>query len=75
MMALLNYALADAGIASWDAKYTYNVWRPIDAVRQADSDGNASTVENGNWTPLINTPSFPAYTPVTARLAEQPLQC
>ncbi len=62
MMALLNYALADAGIASWDAKYAYNIWRPIDAVRQADSDGNADTIQNGNWTPLINTPSFPSYT-------------
>ena len=62
MMALLNYALADAGIASWDAKYAYNLWRPIDAVRQADSDGNTATTQNGNWTPLINTPSFPSYT-------------
>ncbi len=62
MMALLNFALADAGIASWDAKYVYNIWRPIDGVRQADSDGNADTVQNGNWTPLITTPSFPSYT-------------
>ena len=62
MMALLNYALADAGIASWDAKYAYNLWRPIDAVQQADADGNAATIQNGNWTPLINTPSFPSYT-------------
>ncbi|MCC6508387.1 MAG: phosphatase PAP2 family protein [Pirellulaceae bacterium] len=62
MMALLNYALADAGIASWDAKYAYNVWRPIDAIRLADTDGNAATDANGNWTPLLNTPSFPAYT-------------
>ncbi len=62
MMALLNYALADAGIVSWDAKYAYNIWRPIDAIRQADSDGNANTIQNGNWTPLISTPSFPSYT-------------
>lgn len=62
MMALLNYALADAGIASWDAKYAYNLWRPIDAVRQADTDGNSATTQNGNWTPLLNTPSFPSYT-------------
>ena len=62
MMALLNYAMADAGIASWDAKYAYNVWRPIDAIQKADTDGNAATDLNGNWTPLINTPSFPSYT-------------
>lgn len=62
MMALLNYALADAGIASWDAKYAYNIWRPIDAIQQAESDGNAATIQNGNWTPLLNTPSFPSYT-------------
>ncbi len=62
MMALLNYALADAGIASWDAKYAYDLWRPIDAIRQAASDGNAATTADSTWTPLIGTPSFPSYT-------------
>jgi PAP2 superfamily len=61
-LALLNLALADAAISSWDAKYAYELWRPIDAIRKASTDGNAATVENKDWTPLLNTPSFPAYT-------------
>jgi len=60
--ALLNIALADAGIASWDAKYAYDLWRPIDAIRRADTDGNATTVANPTWLPLINTPPFSSYT-------------
>ena len=61
-MALLNLALADAGIASWDAKYTYDLWRPIDAIRKADVDGNAATVADTSWLPLLKTPPFPTYT-------------
>ncbi len=60
--ALLNIAMADAGIASWDAKYHYDVWRPIDAIRQADQDGNAATLGNPSWIPLLKTPPFPTYT-------------
>ncbi len=62
MMALLNLALADAAIASWDAKFIYDLWRPIDAIRSAGTDGNAATVADTVWMPLLNTPSFPAYT-------------
>src|SRR5262249_59457761 len=36
LFALLNLALADAGIASWDCKFKYNVWRPIEAIRKTD---------------------------------------
>jgi membrane-associated phospholipid phosphatase len=61
-MALLNLAMADAGIASWDAKYHYDLWRPIDAIRKADQDGNASTVTDPTWIPLLKTPPFPSYT-------------
>lgn len=61
MMAMLNFAMADAGIAAWDAKYAYSLWRPIDAVRGADGDGNAATTADASWTPLLNTPSFPSY--------------
>ena len=35
---------------------------PIDAIREADTDGNASTIAQPNWIPLINTPPFPTYT-------------
>ena len=60
--ALLNIAMADAGIASWDAKYHYDMWRPIDAIRQADQDGNAGTTSDASWIPLLKTPPFPTYT-------------
>ena len=62
MFALLNIALADAGIASWDAKYAYDLWRPIDAIREANTDGNSTTNPDPLWMPLINTPPFPTYT-------------
>jgi membrane-associated phospholipid phosphatase len=61
LFALLNIAMADAGIAVWDAKYIYNFWRPITAIQQADVDGNAETIADVEWTPLLTTPSFPEY--------------
>ena len=60
--ALLNIAMADAGIASWDAKYHYDLWRPIDAIRQADADSNPQTHGDSSWIPLLKTPPFPSYT-------------
>lgn len=60
--AMLNFALADAGIACWDAKYTYGLWRPINAIRQAALDGNEHTQPDVTWQPLIRTPPFPTYT-------------
>lgn len=62
MYALLNIAMADAAIVSWDAKYSYNLWRPIDAIQNADLDANRGTIRDPFWTPLLTTPAFPAYT-------------
>jgi len=59
--ALLNLAGADAFIAAWDAKFAYNQWRPVTAIRAADTDGNASTGADPTWTPLLVTPPFPDY--------------
>jgi len=59
--ALLNLAGADAFIAAWDAKFAYNQWRPVTAIRAADTDGNASTAADPAWTPLLATPPFPDY--------------
>jgi hypothetical protein len=63
LLALVNTALADAGIACWESKYLYAFWRPITAIRAA---------VDPNWTPLGApasnssgpnfTPPFPAYT-------------
>ena len=52
LFALLNVALADAGIACWDSKYHYSFWRPVQAIR-ADTDPD--------WLPLLPTPPFPSY--------------
>jgi hypothetical protein len=51
LFALLNVALADAGIACWDCKFKYDFWRPVQAIQEADRD----------WVPLLETPPFPAY--------------
>ncbi len=61
LFALLDIGLADAGIAAWDAKYTYASWRPITAIQKADTDGNPNTTADPNWKPLIVTPPFPDY--------------
>jgi hypothetical protein len=61
LFALLNAAGADAFIASWDAKLTYNQWRPVTAIRAADTDGNRHTEADPAWTPLLLTPPFPDY--------------
>jgi hypothetical protein len=62
LFALVNIAMADAGIVSWDAKYSYNFWRPITAVREGDADGNDATVGDATWEPLLVTPPFPENT-------------
>lgn len=59
--ALLNIATADAGIAAWDSKYEFNTWRPITAIREADTDGNAATDPETGWSPLLATPPFPSF--------------
>ncbi len=62
LYAKLNMALADAAITCWDAKFTYDYWRPVTAIRLGDTDGNEATAGDPNWTPLIATPPFPEYT-------------
>lgn len=62
LFALLDMALADAAICAWDAKYAYNDWRPITAIRNAATDGNSATSQDATWTPLLATPPFPTYT-------------
>ena len=62
LFAMLNIGLADAAIASWDAKYAYNLWRPVTAIRSADTDSNAATTADSTWLPLLQTPPFQSYT-------------
>ena len=60
-MALVSLALNDALIAVFDAKYHYNFWRPITAIRNGDIDDNASTDREATWQPIDNTPMHPEY--------------
>ena len=62
MFALVNMAMADSLIASWDSKVHFNLWRPFTAIRLGDSDGNDRTVGDATWTPFIATPNYPDYT-------------
>jgi membrane-associated phospholipid phosphatase len=62
LFAQLDIAEADAAIVCWEAKYTYNFWRPVTAIRVADTDGNDLTEKDAAWEPLIVTPPFPDHT-------------
>ena len=57
----VTQAADDAIIAVFDAKYHYNFWRPITAIRNGDIDGNDATDRDSSWTPFINTPMHPEY--------------
>jgi PAP2 superfamily len=61
LMAVAAMAMDDALIAVFDAKYTYNLWRPITAIRNGDLDGNDATTRDPGWTPFIDTPMHPEY--------------
>ena len=61
VMAKLSTAVADSLIAGFDAKYTYNFWRPVTAIREGDMDGIAGTVGDPSWNPLFTTPAHPSY--------------
>jgi len=59
--AAVTQAADDAVIAVMDAKYHYNFWRPITAIRNGDLDSNDATERDPSWTPLIETPMHPEY--------------
>jgi PAP2 superfamily len=62
LFALLNLTLADGVIAFYDAKYTYDFWRPVTAIRAADTDNNPETLADPNWLPEVtNTAPDPSY--------------
>ena len=62
LFALLNLSFADGVIAFYDAKYTYNFWRPVTAIRAAATDGNPETEADPNWLPEVgNTTPDPSY--------------
>ena len=61
LFALLNMAMANTFINDWDAKFTYNFWRPVTAIRNGDNDGNDATERDAGWTSLNATPMHPEY--------------
>jgi hypothetical protein len=62
LFGLLNLASADGYIADFQNKYAYRFWRPITAIRAADSDGNPDTIADPAWESLRPTPAAPDYT-------------
>jgi hypothetical protein len=75
LFALLNLSFADGVIAFYDAKYTYNFWRPVTAIRAADTDNNPETVAVLDWLPQAGKtapdPSYPgAHAVISAAGAE-----
>ena len=76
MFALLNLALADAAICAWDAKYAFNFWRPVTAIRAGDTDGNDAHRRRSHLE-FVHSPRrrFPTTSPATARSAAPPPGC
>lgn len=62
MFALLSVAQADAAIVCWEAKFRYNLWRPITAIQRADEDDNPATEKDAAWNHFLASPPFPSYT-------------
>jgi hypothetical protein len=60
-LALVSTAVADSFIAVFDAKYHYEFWRPITAIRNGDTDDNPATEADATWQPVDNTPMHPEY--------------
>jgi hypothetical protein len=61
LFAAVAQAMDDAMIAVFDAKYTYNFWRPVTAIRNGDIDGHDATERDAQWLPLIDVPLHPEY--------------
>jgi hypothetical protein len=59
--ALMNMTQHDALMTSFTGKFHYGLWRPVTAIREADSDGNPATAPAAAWTPLLATPPYPGY--------------
>ena len=58
---LLTVGLHDGLQTSFTSKFTYGLWRPVTAIRRASEDLNPATDQEDSWTPLLTTPTYPAY--------------
>ena len=61
LLAMGDLVMTDAGMACFDSKYTYQQWRPITAIRNADLAGNPAITADPTWSPLLTTPNHPEY--------------
>ena len=61
LLAVASQGMDDALIAVFDAKYHYEFWRPVTAIRNGDIDGNDATERDASWVPFIDTPMHPEY--------------
>jgi PAP2 superfamily len=60
LLALVNVSMADAGIAIWESKYHYKLWRPVTGIRESEpgtgptgrGDGNPATAGDPSYSPL-----------------------
>jgi len=68
-LALLNMAMSDGAVATFDTKYQYNFWRPETAMRGGGTDGNRKTDPDPSFAPFIVTPCFPGYPSAHATLS------
>ena len=62
LFAAVDMSVADGLITSWDSKLEFGYWRPVTAIRLADTDGNPDTDPDPTWLPLLATPPYPDYT-------------
>lgn len=61
LFAQLYVTIADSLITCWNSKFYFNFWRPVTAIRAADTDGNDLTEPDATWLPLAPTPNHPEY--------------
>ena len=61
LFALVYLAATDSFVAVFDAKYAYNLWRPITAIRNGGLSGNGESERDAGWLPLVDTPMHPEY--------------
>ena len=69
LFAIMTMTNANSFIVDWDAKFHYNFWRPVTAIRNGDNDGNDATERDASWVPSNATPMHPEYPSQAAILA------
>ena len=61
LLAMGNIVTTDAGIACYDSKFFYQLWRPITAIQNADKDNNPDTTADPTWQSVLPVPGHPEY--------------